>query len=86
MPKVSYFLGKVLLVLVASLAEVALLLAVGVGLFGLDLPDEPGRWLTFGWVFLLGVTACALLGIAVSSLARTPRSANALTNAGACSC
>ena len=82
MPKASYFLGKVLLVLVTSLVEAGILLAVGVFLFKLDLPDEPGRWFTFAWVFLLGVAACALLGIAVSSLARNTRSAAALTNVG----
>jgi len=82
MPKASYFLGKVLLVLVTSLVEAGILLAVGVFLFKLDLPDEPGRWFTFTWVFLLGVAACALLGIAVSSLARNTRSAAALTNVG----
>jgi ABC-2 type transport system permease protein len=82
MPPVSYFLGKILLVLVATLAEVALLLAVGVFLFDLELPREVGRWLTFGWVFALGVTACSLVGIAMSSLARNARSASALSNLG----
>jgi ABC-2 type transport system permease protein len=82
MPKLSYFLGKVLLVLVTSVAEVVLLLAIGVFLFDLSLPTEVGRWVTFGWVFALGVTACSLLGIAVSSLARNARSAGALSNLG----
>ena len=80
MPLLSYFLGKVGLVLVASLAEVALLLAVGGLLFALPLPSSPERWFTFAWVFGLGVTACALIGIAVSSLARSARSAGALSN------
>jgi ABC-2 type transport system permease protein len=82
MPKLSYFLGKVLLVLVTSVAEVVLLLAIGVFLFDLSLPTEVGRWVTFGWVFALGVSACSLLGIAVSSLARNARSAGALSNLG----
>jgi ABC-2 type transport system permease protein len=82
MPKVSYFLGKVLLVLATSVAEVVLLLAIGVGLFDLELPTSLDRWLTFAWVFALGVTACSLLGIAVSSLARTARSAGALSSLG----
>jgi ABC-2 type transport system permease protein len=79
MPPLSYFLGKVVLVLVTSLTEALLLLGVGVFLFDLELPREAGRWITFGWVFTLGVTGCALLGIAVSSLARTARSAGALS-------
>jgi ABC-2 type transport system permease protein len=82
MPKVSYFLGKVLLVLAASVAEVILLLAIGVGLFDLELPMATDRWFTFGWVFALGVTACSMIGIAVSSLARTARSAGALSSLG----
>jgi ABC-2 type transport system permease protein len=80
MPVVSYFLGKVLLVLVASLAEVTLLLGAGYLFFDLTLPTEVGRWVTFGWVFLLGVAACSLLGIAATALARTARSAIAFTN------
>ena len=79
MPPLSYFVGKVLLVLVTSLTEAMLLLGVGAFLFDLELPRQAGRWLTFGWVFALGVTGCALLGIAVSSLARTARSAGALS-------
>lgn len=80
MPAVSYFGGKVLLVFAASVAEVLLLLGIGVFLFDLSLPTEPGRWLTFAWVFALGVTGCSLVGIAASSLARTARSAGALSN------
>jgi ABC-2 type transport system permease protein len=82
MPAMSYFLGKIMLVLVTSLAEVALLLAIGVFLFYLSLPTEAGRWLTLSWIFTLGVAACSLLGIALSSLSRSARSASALSNMG----
>ncbi|MFC0528930.1 ABC transporter permease [Phytohabitans kaempferiae] len=80
MPRSAYFLGKVILVIVASLAEAVLILGAGVLLFGLDLPAEPGRWLTFAWVFLLGAAGCAFLGIAASGLARSARSAAAVMN------
>jgi ABC-2 type transport system permease protein len=56
------------------------MLAIGTALFDLELPTGSGRWLTFGWVFGLGVTACSLLGVAVSSLARNARSGAALSN------
>lgn len=79
MPPVAFFLGRVVQVLVASVAALALALAVGVFQFDLALPTEPGKWLTLGWLFLLGVTACALLGIAISSLARTATSASAVS-------
>jgi len=77
MPKWVYFAGKVIMVAVIGVAEIALLLLVAVLLFDLQLPDTAGRWITFGWVSLLGITACTLCGIAFSSLARTGRGASA---------
>ncbi|MEV0267858.1 MAG: ABC transporter permease [Hamadaea sp.] len=80
MPKSAYFLGKVVMVLVISLAEVVLIVGLGVALFDVTLPRAPERWATFGWVFVLGVVACSFLGIAASSLARTARGAAAVMN------
>ncbi|BCJ69354.1 ABC transporter permease [Polymorphospora rubra] len=80
MPKSAYFLGKVVMVLVISIAEVVILLGLGMLLFDVELPTEASRWVTFGWVFLLGVIGCSFLGIAASSLARTERSAAAVMN------
>ncbi|MGW0504343.1 ABC transporter permease [Micromonospora sp. NPDC003241] len=80
MPPSAYIVGKTLMALVVSIGETILLLAIAVLAFDLRLPTEPGRWLTFGWVFLLGATACALVGIAASSLARSARSAGAVMN------
>ncbi|GAA1028862.1 MULTISPECIES: ABC transporter permease [Amycolatopsis] len=77
-PVVSYFIGKILLVLVVSVAEVLVLLGIGKALFALKLPVTMDKWLVFGWVFLLGVVASALLGIAISSLPRTAKSASAV--------
>jgi ABC-2 type transport system permease protein len=76
----SYFLGKCLFVLVTSLLEVALLLAIGVLGFDLKLPTEAGRWITFAWVFVLSVVAFTLLGIAASGLVRNARTAGAILN------
>ncbi len=42
------------------------------------LPTEPQSWGVFAWVFLLGITASALLGVAISSLPRSGRSASAV--------
>jgi ABC-2 type transport system permease protein len=80
MPPAAYFIGKITLVLVTSLVEVALVVTVGELAFGLRLPNDPGRWFTFVWVYLLGVTACSLLGIAISSLPRSVRSAAPVIN------
>ncbi|MGS2617976.1 ABC transporter permease [Micromonospora sp. LZ34] len=78
MPKWVWFAGKVLMVVAIGVAETVLLLAVSVALFDLDLPGTATQWLTFGWVSVLGVTACTLCGIAISSLARTARSGSAV--------
>ncbi|MFI9640945.1 ABC transporter permease [Micromonospora sp. NPDC051925] len=78
MPKWVWFAGKVIMVVVIGIAETALLLAVAVALFDLDLPATAAKWFTFGWVAVLGVTACTLCGIAISSLARTARSGSAV--------
>jgi ABC-2 type transport system permease protein len=79
-PAAAYFVGKMVLVAVTSLAEVVLLVAVGVLFFHVTLPVGVGHWLTFAWVFLLGVASCALLGIAASGLTRSARSAPAVLN------
>jgi ABC-2 type transport system permease protein len=77
MPKAAYFIGKIVMVMVISAIETAILLAIAVAFYGLRLPDSAGRWFTFAWVSLLGITACTLAGIAYSSLARTGRGAPA---------
>ncbi len=75
MPRSAYFMGKVIQVMVCTVAETVLLMAVGVAFYHLHLPSSPGRWWTFAWVFLLGTAACSLLGIAASSLPRSAASA-----------
>jgi len=80
MPRAAYFAGKALSSLVIAAIEVAILLGIGAGLYGLKLPSTSGRWLTFTWVFLLGVATCTMLGIAVSSVPRSSRSAAAVLN------
>jgi ABC-2 type transport system permease protein len=75
MPPAAYFMGKVVQVLVCTVAETVLLMAVGIAFYHLHLPTSPGRWWTFAWVFVLGSAACSLLGIAASSLPRSAASA-----------
>ena len=71
MPAAAYFIGKIIQVLVAAGAEVAILLAVGLVFYHLRLPTSAGAWWTFSWVFLLGIAACSLLGIAASNLVKS---------------
>ena len=78
MPHAAYFIGKIVQVLVCMIAEITLLLIVGVAFYHVQLPDTAERWWTFAWVCLLGCAACSLLGIAVSSPPRSARSASPL--------
>ncbi len=78
MPPAAYFVGKVVMVLAVGVAETVILLLVAVAFYDVSLPRGLDRWLTFGWVSLLGITACTLCGIAYSSLVRTGRGAPAV--------
>ncbi len=76
----SYFIGKIALVAIASLAEAVIILLLGVLVFGLRLPADVFGWFTFTWVFILGIISCSLLGIFVSNLASNAVSAAVITN------
>ncbi|WP_344919207.1 ABC transporter permease [Streptosporangium oxazolinicum] len=78
LPRTSYFVGKALNTLSVSFLQVVILLTIGVALFGLELPSEASRWVTFTWVFVLGVVGSSLLGVAISSLPRSAKSASAV--------
>jgi ABC-2 type transport system permease protein len=76
----SYFIGKICLVAVASLAEAVVLLTVGVLVFNLRLPTDLFGWFTLAWVFTLGIVSCSLLGIFVSNFVGNAVSAAVVTN------
>lgn len=78
LPVVSYFIGKLGQVFVTATLQAALLLAVATFVFGVSLPTDGESWRTFAWVFLLGVTTSAVLGIAISQLPRSGKSATAV--------
>jgi len=80
MPKAAYFVGKVGQVLVLYVGQVVLLLAIGVALFDVHLPDSAADWWTFTWVSVLGLVCCTLLGVAFTGLTRTGRGAPALVS------
>jgi ABC-2 type transport system permease protein len=79
MPVTAYFAGKIGLVLLLSSVETVLLLSMGLAFYHLRLPS-PEKWLTFGWVMILGITSCTLLGLAVSGLVRNGRTASAIVS------
>lgn len=69
LPKAAYFIGKTVYVVVAGIAETAVLIAVAATVFGLPVPGNAERWLTLAWVLALSALAFTLLGIAFSSVA-----------------
>ena len=80
MPKAAYFVGKVGLVVVLYVGQVILLIALGVALFDVHLPDSAADWWTFTWVSVLGLVCCTLLGVAFTGVTRTGRGAPALVS------
>ena len=78
LPVISYFIGKIGMVMVSAVLQAALLLVVARFAFGVELPTDPEKWLLFAWVFLLGVITSCVLGIALSALPRSGKSATAV--------
>ncbi|HEY0373459.1 MAG TPA: ABC transporter permease [Amnibacterium sp.] len=78
LPVGSYFLGKVGMVLVTAIAQLLLLLGVAHFVFAVDLPGTFGLWGRFAWIFLLSVLMSVVLGIGISGLPRSARSASAV--------
>jgi ABC-2 type transport system permease protein len=78
MPKGSYFLGKIGTVFVAYIAQVTILITVGVLFYGIDLPQTTLQWFTFLWASILGLIGCTLLGIAFSVVPKTGKGASAV--------
>ena len=78
LPVLSYFIGKIGQVFATGILQAAMLLLVARVVFQVELPTDPEKWATFAWVFLLGVSTSAILGIALSGLPRTGKSATAV--------
>ncbi|MBG6213985.1 MAG: ABC transporter permease [Cryobacterium sp.] len=74
----SYFMGKIGQVFVTAILQAGLLLLVARFALGIDLPTSGEKWLLFAWVFLLGVITSAFLGIALSAVPRSGKSATAV--------
>ena len=80
MPVASYFIGKSLLVFVSMIIQVILLLAGGYLFFGLDMPTDISKWLTFTWLIILGTASSTVLGIAFSVVPKSGRGASAVVS------
>ena len=79
-PASSYFIGKSILVFVSMAVQVALLLVAGVIFFGVNLPSDPMKWVTFTWLIVIGSAASTALGIAFASVPKSGRGASAVVS------
>lgn len=75
---VSFFMGKIGLVLITCTLQLALVMTLGVVGFDITLPDSSELWMRFAWLSLLGIFCFASLGIAISAIPRSARSASAI--------
>ena len=75
LPKGAYFAGKALAATVLSFLASGLMLAVGVLVYGLELPATPSRWAALLWVPVLGIASCCLLGLAYTRVIHTAKGA-----------
>ena len=80
MPASSYFIGKTILVLISTVIQILLLLGLGLLFFGLELPSDPAKWLTFTWLVVLGSACSTALGIAFSIVPKSGRGASAVVS------
>jgi ABC-2 type transport system permease protein len=80
MPASSYFIGKAILIFVSMVIQILLLLGFGVAFFGLDMPTDASKWLTFTWLVLLGSACSTALGIAFSIVPKSGRGASAVVS------
>ncbi len=73
-----YFAGKIGQVVVTATVQTVLLLVVARFALGIALPSTAEKWFAFGWVWVLGLATSSLLGIALSSVPRSGKSASAV--------
>ncbi len=80
MPASSYFIGKAILIAVSMIIQIALLFGFGLVFFGVEMPTEPSKWITFAWLVLLGSACSTALGIAFSIVPKSGRGASAVVS------
>jgi ABC-2 type transport system permease protein len=80
LPITSYFIGKAISVFVSMAVQVLILLIIGAAFFGLNMPTDPSKWLTFTWLLVLGTASSTALGVAFSSVPKNGRGAAAIVS------
>lgn len=74
----AYVVGKTLYTAVVAVVSAVALLLVGAAVNGTGLPDTVGRWLTLGWVLVLGLASVVPVGAALGASLPNARGAVAL--------
>ena len=80
MPASSYFIGKAILIAVSMVIQILMLLGFGAIFFGVDMPTDINKWITFTWLTLLGSACSTALGIAFSIVPKSGRGASAVVS------
>jgi len=80
MPASSYFIGKAILIAASMIIQIALLFGFGLLFFGVEMPTELSKWITFTWLVLLGSACSTALGIAFSIVPKSGRGASAVVS------
>ncbi|GAA1974898.1 ABC transporter permease [Isoptericola halotolerans] len=78
LPALSYFYGKIGLVLLTTVVQTSLLLVLAATVYDVPMPADVSSWATFAWVFVLGTATGTVCGVAFSTLPRSGRSATAV--------
>lgn len=80
MPASSYFIGKAILVSVSMVIQILMLLGFGIIFFGVNMPTDINKWITFTWLTLMGSACSTALGIAFSIVPKSGRGASAVVS------
>jgi ABC-2 type transport system permease protein len=80
MPASSYFIGKAILIFASMAVQIIMLLGFGVIFFGLEMPTDISKWITFTWLVILGSACSTALGIAFSIVPKSGRGASAVVS------
>ena len=80
MPVSSYFIGKAILIAASMIIQIALLFGFGLLFFGVEMPTEASKWITFIWLVLLGSACSTALGFAFSIVPKSGRGASAVVS------
>jgi ABC-2 type transport system permease protein len=78
MPKSAFFIGKIGLYTVLYVAQLVILLGIGIALYDLSLPSNGFKWFTLLWISVVSLVAWTLLGVAFSVVPKSSRAASAI--------